>query len=155
MTAVTLHPVIRFIERRRSEQQCTRHKSDRRERIWLRPSVPNRRSNPWLELDEARRTQQRHRKALADLTKLKEELAWAVTECRVAVGKPADEIAQLVSIAGVGLVIMTRRRGQGLFGPRQGSISYQVLTRPNTAVLALPSDKKWLRRAVSLAPKRT
>lgn len=109
---------------------------------------------PWLELDEARRNQHRHRKALAELTKLKEELAWAVTECRVAAGKPADEIAKLASTADVGLVIMTRRRGQGLFGPRQGSISYQVLTRANTAVLALPSDKKWLRRAVSLAPKR-
>src|SRR5687768_14389586 len=31
---------------------------------------------PWLELDEARRNTQRHRKALAELTKLKEELAW-------------------------------------------------------------------------------
>jgi nucleotide-binding universal stress UspA family protein len=110
---------------------------------------------PWLELDEARRNQHRHRKALAELTKLKEELAWVVAECRVVAGKPADEIAKLASAAGVGLVIMTRRRRQGLLGPRQGSISYQVLTRANTAVLALPSDKKWVRRAVSLAPKRT
>lgn len=108
---------------------------------------------PWLELDEALRNQQRRRKALADLTKLKEELAWAVTACHVAAGKPADAIAKLASNAGVGLVIMTRRRGQGLFGPRQGSISYQVLTRASTAVLALPSDKKWVRRAVSAAPK--
>ena len=100
---------------------------------------------PWLELDEARRNQQRQRKALAELTKLKEELAWAVDECRVVAGKPADEIARLASAAGVGLVIMTRRRRQGLLGPRRGSISYQVLTRANTAVLALPSDKKWVR----------
>jgi nucleotide-binding universal stress UspA family protein len=104
---------------------------------------------PWLELDEARRNQERHRKALAELTKLKEELAWAVSECRVAAGKPADEIAKIASTASIGLVIMTRRRGQGLFGPRQGSISYQVLTRANTAVLALPSDKKWVRTRVT------
>ena len=110
---------------------------------------------PWLELDGARRNQQRRRKALADLTKLQEELAWAVTECHVAAGKPADEIAKLASNAGVGLVIMTKRPGQGLFGPRQGSISYRVLTRASTAVLALPSDKNWVRRAVSAAPERT
>ena len=109
---------------------------------------------PWFELDEARRNQQRHRKALAQLTRLKEELAWAVTECHVASGKPADEIATLASSTAVGLVIMTRRRGKGLFGPKQGSISYQVLTRAKTAVLALPSDRKWLRRALSLAPKQ-
>ena len=109
---------------------------------------------PWLEFDEARRNQQRHRKALAELTKLKEELAWAVTECRVAAGKPAEQIAKLASAAAVGLIIMTRRSGQGFFGPRQGSISYEVLTRAKTAVLALPSDKKWQSRAASLAPKR-
>jgi nucleotide-binding universal stress UspA family protein len=109
---------------------------------------------PWLELDEARRNQERHRKALAELTTLKEELAWAVSECRVAAGKPADEIAKIASTASIGLVIMTRRRGQGLFGPRQGSISYQVLTRANTAVLALPSEKVWLRRVAPLVPKR-
>ncbi len=108
---------------------------------------------PWLEIDETRRNQRRRRKALAELTKLKEQLAWAVTECHVAAGKPADAIAKLASSTAVGLVIMTRRRGKGLFGPKQGSISYQVLTRAETAVLALPSDKKWLRRAISLAPK--
>ena len=102
---------------------------------------------PWLELDEARRNQQRHRKALADLTGLKEELGSTVSECRVLTGTPADQIAKLASASGVGVVIMTRRPGKGLFGPRQGSISYQVLTQANTAVLALPSDRKWLRRA--------
>jgi nucleotide-binding universal stress UspA family protein len=107
---------------------------------------------PWLDVDEAGRNQKRHRKALAELTKLKATLAWAVTECHVAAGTPADEIAKLASSTDVGLVIMTRRRGKGLFGPKQGSISYEVLTRAKTAVLALPSDKKWVRRAVSLAP---
>ena len=100
---------------------------------------------PWLELDEARRNQQRHRKALADLTRLKEELGRDVSECRVLVGNPADQIAKLASASGVGVVIMTRRPGRGLFGPKQGSISYQVLAHSNTPVLALPSDKKWLR----------
>ena len=105
---------------------------------------------PWLELDKVRRNQQRHRKALAELTELKEDLAWAVTECHVASGKPANEIAKLASSTAVGLVIMTKRRGKGLFGPKQGSISYQVLTRAKTAVLALPSDRKWLHGATAL-----
>ena len=108
---------------------------------------------PWLELDEARRNTQRHRKALAELTKLKEELAWAITGCQVVAGKPGDEIAKLALSTAVGLVIMTRRPGKGLFGPKQGSISYQVLTSAKTAVLALPSDRKWLRGALSRAPK--
>ena len=96
---------------------------------------------PWLELDKARRNTQRHRKALAELTKLKEELAWAIAECHVAAGKPANEIAKLASSTAVGLVIMTRRPGKGLFGPKQGSISYQVLTGAKTAVLGAP--ERW------------
>src|SRR5687768_13935290 len=69
---------------------------------------------PWLELDEARRNQQRHRKAMAILAEVNEALAWAVTDCHVAKRKPADKIAKLASSTAVGLVIMTRRRGQGL-----------------------------------------
>jgi nucleotide-binding universal stress UspA family protein len=108
---------------------------------------------PWLELDVARRHLQRERRALAHLTQLKDDLEWAVGGCTVESGKPADAIAKLASDGDVGLVVMTRRRGQGLLGPRQGSISYQVLIRARTPVLALPSDKKWMRRAISFRPK--
>jgi nucleotide-binding universal stress UspA family protein len=101
---------------------------------------------PWLELDEARRSQQRVRLAMTRLTKLQDDLRWAAPSCRVESGKPADEIAKIASDARVGLVVMTRRRGQGLFGPRQGSISYQVLCKAATPVLALPSDRTWMRR---------
>lgn len=108
---------------------------------------------PWLEVDTDRRNLQRSRRALARLSRLNDGIAWAAAECRVAAGKPADAIAKIASDNKAGLVIMTRRRGQGLFGPRQGSISYHVLTVANTPVLALPSDNKWIRRAVSLRPK--
>ena len=101
---------------------------------------------PWLELDETRRTQERKRRALARLARLQEDLRWAVTSVRVEAGKPADKIAAIAAHSRVGLVIMTRRKGQGLFGPRQGSISYQVLQKSNTPVLALPSDSKWTRK---------
>jgi nucleotide-binding universal stress UspA family protein len=110
---------------------------------------------PWLELDVARRQQQRERRALAHLTRLRDDVAWAVGGCKVESGKPADVIAKMASLANVGLVVMTGRKGQGLLGPRQGSISYQVLLAARTPVLALPSDKKWLRHASSLRPKES
>jgi nucleotide-binding universal stress UspA family protein len=103
---------------------------------------------PWLELDEARRNRQRERRAAARLTRIQDDLRWAVTGVRVETGGPADVIASIAAQRDVGLVIMTRRKGQGLFGPRQGSISYQVLVKSNTPVLALPSNDKWMRRVV-------
>jgi hypothetical protein len=68
-------------------------------------------------------------------------------------GKPPAAIAAIASDRRVGVVIMTRRRNQGLFGPRQGSISYQVLCDARKPILALPSDAKWLRRIISRIPK--
>jgi hypothetical protein len=69
----------------------------------------------------------------------------------VETGKPGPVIASIAASAQVGLVVMTRRPGQGLFGPRQGSISYEVLWRSHTPVLALPSDTAWMRRIVRRA----
>lgn len=105
-------------------------------------------SPPWLEVDAERRNLQRQRRAVARLTQLQDELKGVATAVRVETGKPADEIAAVASSKHVGLVVMTRRRGQGLFGPRQGSISYQVLIKANTPVLALPGDKGWMRRVI-------
>jgi nucleotide-binding universal stress UspA family protein len=103
---------------------------------------------PWLEVDADRRNLQRERRAVARLTQLQDELKGVATAVRVESGKPADEIAAVASSKRAGLVVMTRRRGQGLFGPRQGSISYQVLCKANTPVLALPSDTAWMRRVI-------
>jgi nucleotide-binding universal stress UspA family protein len=108
---------------------------------------------PWLAVDAARRNLQRQRQSLAHLELLQAQLDWAVESCRVESGKPATKIAAVAASRDVGIVIMTRKRGQGLFGPRQGSISYQVLREAGTPVLALPSDKTWTRKAVALAPK--
>jgi nucleotide-binding universal stress UspA family protein len=103
---------------------------------------------PWIEVDAARRNLQRQRRAIVRLTQLQDELRDVATAVRVETGKPADEIAAVASSKHVGLVVMTRRRGQGLFGPRQGSISYEVLRKANTPVLALSSDKAWMRRVI-------
>jgi nucleotide-binding universal stress UspA family protein len=101
---------------------------------------------PWLEVDAARRSSQIRRKAEAQLSRIAAGLPVAVN-IAVETGSPADVIAKRAAARSVGVVIMTRRRGQGLFGPRQGSISYQVLTKANTPVLALPGDAKWRARA--------
>lgn len=105
-------------------------------------------SPPWLEVDADRRNLQRQRRAIARLTQLQDTLRGVATAVRVESGNPADEIANVAASKHVGLVVMTRRRGQGLWGPRQGSISYQVLCKANTPVLALPSDTAWLRRVI-------
>jgi len=103
---------------------------------------------PWIEVDAARRDLQRQRRATVRLTQLQDELDGAATAVRVEIGNPADKIADVAASTHVGLVVMTRRRGQGLFGPRQGSISYQVLRKAGTPVLALPSHKTWMRRVI-------
>jgi len=110
---------------------------------------------PWLEFDTVRRNLQWERRALTHLTRLKDDLEWGVGGCTVEAGKPAAAIAKVASDGNVGLVVMTRRKGQGLLGPRQGSISYQVLIGARTPVLALPSDQRWLRRAIALVPKES
>ena len=103
---------------------------------------------PWLDVDADRRNLQQQRLAIARLKRFQDELKDVAIAVRVEFGKPADEIAKIASSKHVGLVVMTRRRGQGLWGPQQGSISYQVLCKANTPILALPSDTAWMRRGV-------
>ena len=109
---------------------------------------------PWVEVDAERRNSQRVRRAMAWLTRFRDELPWGVVGCRVEQGTPAAAIAAIAADARTGVVIMTRRRGQGLFGPRQGAISYHVLSETRTPILALPSGATWTRRVVSRVPKR-
>jgi nucleotide-binding universal stress UspA family protein len=108
---------------------------------------------PWLEGDAGRRNLQGQRLAMADLQSLKERVPWGVAGYRVESGKPPDKIAAVSRAMEAGLVIMTRRRGQGLLGPRQGAISYQVLCKAQIPVLALPYDRTWMRRLVAAKPK--
>lgn len=108
---------------------------------------------PWLEVDARRRNLQRERLAMAALTSLKERVPWGVAGYRVESGKPPDKIAAVSRAIDAGLVIMTRRPGQGLLGPRQGAISYEVLCKAQIPVLALPRDRTWLRRVVSAKSK--
>ena len=112
----------------------------------------------WQRLDLPRTNREQLMKTRAEarrsVLRARTEAA-VVTTTRVVAGNPAAQIAAAAADRHVGLVIMTRRRGQGLFGPRQGSISYQVLCNAKTPVLALPSNDKWIRRADSLKGKRS
>jgi nucleotide-binding universal stress UspA family protein len=109
-------------------------------------------SSVWRRLDLARGNRERLMKTRAEAQlgalRLRTEAA-VVTATRVVAGRPAAQIAAAAADRQVGLVIMTRQRGQGLFGPRQGSISYQVVCHANTPVLALPSNNKWMKRTAS------
>jgi nucleotide-binding universal stress UspA family protein len=58
-------------------------------------------------------------------------------DMRVLLGDPAEEIAAAAEDAKAGLIVMTLRRGRGLFGARQGSITYRVLCGAGAPVLAL------------------
>jgi nucleotide-binding universal stress UspA family protein len=110
------------------------------------------RSSLWRRLDLARGNREQLAKTRAEARlgalRLRTEAA-VVTTTRVVAGRAAAQIAAAAAERQIGLVIMTRRRGQGLFGPRQGSIAYQVLCNAKTPVLALPSNDQWIRRAAS------
>lgn len=94
-------------------------------------------------------------KALGRLEQLRAKAnSPAVIGCRVLAGKPAEQISALAADVNINLVILTRRRGKGLFGARLGSISYQILCEANTPILALPDNRKWLRRVADDGARR-
>lgn len=69
-------------------------------------------------------------------------------ETVVAVGSPAEGIAQIAIAQGVGLIVMGLREQEHVFGPRPGSIVYRVLGLAPAMVLGLPpgdADVEWLR----------
>jgi nucleotide-binding universal stress UspA family protein len=77
-------------------------------------------------------------------------------ETVVAVGSPAEEIAQVAVARDVGLIVMGLRTQENMFGPRPGSMAYRVLGLAPAMVLTLPSgqaEADWLRRLVSARGK--
>jgi nucleotide-binding universal stress UspA family protein len=57
---------------------------------------------------------------------------------RVVLGIPEDEIIAAASNMKAGLIVLALRPGRGLFGPRQGTTTYRILSASATPVLALP-----------------
>ena len=95
---------------------------------------------PWLVgklrvHDRARLKAARAR--LEDLAKYASTILDGRVEGRALLGTPAEEISAAATDLGAGLIVLTLRRGHGLFGARQGSVTYQVLCGAVTPVLAL------------------
>lgn len=60
-------------------------------------------------------------------------------EARVLPGEPTEQIAALAADTGAGLLIVALRRGEGMFGAAQGSMTYRVLCGGGTVpILGLP-----------------
>lgn len=76
---------------------------------------------------------------------------------RIFVGSPAEEIARLAAESDAGLIVLSLKRGHGLFGARYGSISYRLLCAAVAPVLALPPQHRGRRagtRESAAAPNR-
>jgi nucleotide-binding universal stress UspA family protein len=58
-------------------------------------------------------------------------------ESRGVLGEPAEELSATATDLRAGLIVLTLRRGHGLFGARQGSVTYRVLCGAAVPVLAL------------------
>ena len=101
--------------------------------------VPEFKGPPWLHTriganDRARITEARSRlEAIAARVRHHDEV-----ETRVLFGNATDEITTLAATERPGLVMTGLRKTDHWFGPRRGTISYHVLLRANTPVLALP-----------------
>jgi nucleotide-binding universal stress UspA family protein len=57
-------------------------------------------------------------------------------DSRALLGQPAEEIAAAATDIGASLIVLTLRPGHGLFGTRQGTVTYQVLCGARRPVLA-------------------
>jgi nucleotide-binding universal stress UspA family protein len=101
--------------------------------------VPPLKTPPWYRADLSAQHRMHVAKAQRQLESLAKTIGPGVgVETRVMPGVPADEIAALAAEARIGLVVMQRRKGPGVFGARAGSIAAQVLRHAVTPVLALP-----------------
>jgi nucleotide-binding universal stress UspA family protein len=101
--------------------------------------VPEVKSSRWLRKragvsDRIRIAQAQSRLAALGVGVLRD----AAVQTRVLIGDTTREIARVAATDRAGLVITTLRKPRDWFGPRRGSISYDVLTQVTTPVLALP-----------------
>jgi nucleotide-binding universal stress UspA family protein len=95
---------------------------------------------PWVRVRPSVFEARRVGKAQAQLARIAARLGPRVdTDQRVLVGNPADAISAEAARQRIGLIVLTLRGGRGVFAPRPGSITYQVLCQGLVPVAALPS----------------
>ncbi len=99
---------------------------------------------PWLNEFLRHDNQARTRRAREALTRLAGLLGSDLdVDTRVLVGTPGEQIASAADAAGAGLIVLALRRGDGIFGAAQGSITYRVLSSGcSIPVLAVPTRRR-------------
>ena len=103
---------------------------------------------PWLAGFANRDSQSRAAAARTALDRLAGALDGVEADSRVLVGDPSRHIPKLAKQTGADLILLALRRGDGLFGSAQGTITYRVLSSGSTIpVLAIPTRGR-ARRAV-------
>jgi nucleotide-binding universal stress UspA family protein len=101
--------------------------------------VPEIKSPQWLSKRIGASERSRIAHAQAGLEALAARLRrHGAVETRVLFGDATREISRLAATERADLVIMTLRTPRDWFGPRRGSMSYEVLSQVTTPVLALP-----------------
>jgi len=116
--------------------------------------VPPDQAPRWLTLRLGERRQRRLAQARATLVRLAADVRNGLrVEAHVRPGDPADQISSLAADTRAGLVIVALRRGEGLWGAAQGSITYHVLSGGCTVpILALPGHARRSRRPAPIQP---
>jgi nucleotide-binding universal stress UspA family protein len=96
---------------------------------------------PWLAAFGRSRGQTAAASARAELASLATRLEPDLRgDTRVLVGNPSDQIGALAKEVDAGLIIVSLRRGDGLFGAAQGTVTYRILSSGcPIPILALPS----------------
>lgn len=105
--------------------------------LLLAHTVPTTAAPSWLSSDLSPQVHERMELADAALRRLQAKVKVRTTAV-IRSGYPPDEIARLAEEKHSGLIVMTLRGRQGLFGNPAGSIAYLVLCHAVAPVLALP-----------------
>jgi nucleotide-binding universal stress UspA family protein len=93
----------------------------------------------WLSLKAGRIDRERVARARARLEQLaRAAMPEGPPDIHVLAGSPADQIATLAADVGAGLVVLTLRGDNRLFGDRKGATSYRVVCEAGVPVLAMP-----------------
>lgn len=116
--------------------------------------VPPDQAPGWLTLRLGERRQRRLAQARTTLARLAVDVQNGLrVEAHVRPGDPAEQISALAADTRAGLVIVVLRRGEGLLGAEQGSITYRVLSGGGTVpILALPGRARRSRRPAPVQP---
>jgi nucleotide-binding universal stress UspA family protein len=103
--------------------------------------IPAVRFPPWLKLDQRGHERNRLEAAKTQLEKLAQTVGGG-GECRVVIGDPADQIAACAADVRADLIVLTLKRASVPFAPRQGTITYRVLSTEVAPILTLPQKPR-------------